>query len=80
MASREMDDGAALRAKAISASRSIRYFSIGAMLGYGFLASCAWAFRAVLMERASAKAHDAIILTVSRFIRFSPGILVMQIL
>jgi hypothetical protein len=74
-----MDDGAALRAKAISASRSIRYFSIGAMLGYGFLASCAWAVRAVLMERASAKAH-AIILTVSRFIRFSPEILDMQIL
>jgi hypothetical protein len=75
-----MDDGAALRAKAISASRSIRYFSIGAMLGYGLLASCACELRDVLRANASAKAHDAIILTVSRFMRFSPGILVMQIL
>ena len=67
-------------AKAISASRSIRYFSIGAMLGYGFVTSCAWAFRAVLRERASAKIHYAIISTVSRSIGFSRGILVMQIL
>jgi hypothetical protein len=74
-----MDDGAALRAKAISASRSIKYFSIGAMLGWGFLASCACAFRAVPTERGSAKAHDAIILRVSRFIRFSPRILSMQL-
>jgi hypothetical protein len=36
-ASRDMDSGAALRARAISAFRSIKYCSIGAMLGYGVL-------------------------------------------
>src|SRR6266567_3929035 len=40
-ASREMESGAALRASVISASRSIRYWSSGAMLGYGVLGS--WA-------------------------------------
>src|SRR5262245_59232078 len=41
-ASRDIDGGAAVRANAISASRFIRYCSIGAMLGYGELASCAF--------------------------------------
>src|SRR5487761_2255479 len=41
-ASRDIDAGAAVRASAISASRSIRYCAIGAMLGYGDLASCAF--------------------------------------
>src|SRR5579862_608174 len=47
VASRDIDGGAAVRAIAISASRSIRYCSIGAMVGYGDLASCAlvpWAW------------------------------------
>src|SRR5260221_2403910 len=38
VASRDIDDGAAVRASAISASRSIRYCSMGAMTGYGGLA------------------------------------------
>src|SRR5579862_2679200 len=47
-ASREMDSGAALRASAISASRSaIRYCSRGAMLGYFAFASWAVACHAV---------------------------------
>src|SRR5258708_40002182 len=37
VASRDIDDGAAVRASAISASRSIRYCSMGAMTGYGGL-------------------------------------------
>jgi hypothetical protein len=41
-ASRDIDAGAAVRASAISASRSIRYCAIGAMLGYGDLVSCAF--------------------------------------
>src|SRR5258708_11955914 len=41
-ASRDIDGGAAVRASAISASRSIRYCAIGAMLGYGDLVSCAF--------------------------------------
>src|SRR5689334_22283333 len=41
-ASRDIDGGAAVRAIAISASRSIRYCSIGAMLGYGDVVSCAF--------------------------------------
>src|SRR5690349_98982 len=40
-ASREIAGGAAVRASTISASRSIRYCSIGAMRGYGGLAFCA---------------------------------------
>src|SRR5450432_968425 len=42
-ASRDMDAGAAVRAIAISASRSIRYWAMGAMSGYGDLVSCAFA-------------------------------------
>jgi hypothetical protein len=46
-ASCDIDAGAAVRANAISASRSIRYCAIGAMLGYGdsiarAFVSCAW--------------------------------------
>src|SRR5260370_38307491 len=41
----EIASGAALRARAISASRSIRYCSIGAIVGYGCLGSCAIAPR-----------------------------------
>ena len=41
-ASFDIEAGAAVRAMAISASRSIRYCSIGAIVGYGVLASCAW--------------------------------------
>src|SRR5579864_2123633 len=41
-ASRDIDGGAAVRAIAISASRSIRYCSIGAMLGYGDWVPCAF--------------------------------------
>src|SRR5271154_4391111 len=37
-----MDSGAALRARAISAGRSIRYCCKGAMAGYGDLPSWAW--------------------------------------
>src|SRR5260221_10675038 len=37
VASRDIDDGAAVLASAISASRSIRYCSMGAMTGYGGL-------------------------------------------
>src|SRR5215831_2137150 len=43
-ASREIDGGAAVRASAISASRSIRYCSIGAMLAYSDLVSSVFAF------------------------------------
>jgi len=54
-ASREMDSGAALRASAISASRSsIRYWSTGAMFGYGVLAPCAMACYAVPSSKPSA--------------------------
>src|SRR5580692_815223 len=45
-----MDGGAALRAKAISAFRSMRYCSIGGMLGYFVVASAA---------RACGDAHKA---------------------
>jgi hypothetical protein len=41
VASREMSSGAAVRARAISASRSIMYWSSGAMLRYLSLSSCA---------------------------------------
>src|SRR5579863_9780835 len=63
-----MDGGAALRARAISASRSgMRYWSSGAMLGYGFLASsCACARQAPSM-----KAPNAIVFISVRFIEFS---------
>src|SRR6202021_1304425 len=71
VASLEMDGEGAVRAKAISASRSgIKYWSRDATLGCGFLASCACACRGVLRGRASAKNPNAIILTVFRFIGF----------
>src|SRR5258708_2511392 len=54
-ASREMDSGAALRASVISACRSIRYRSSGAMLGYGVLASCACPWHAAASITTNAK-------------------------
>jgi hypothetical protein len=51
-ASRDIDAGAAVRASAISASRSIRYSAIGAMLGYGDLVSCAFASSAWISHAA----------------------------
>src|SRR5580704_9034115 len=76
-----MDGGAALRAKAISASRSgMRYWSRGAIVGYGFLASCACACRAVLRATVNAENPNAIVLTVFRFIWFSPLIPLTQVL
>ena len=63
-ASREIDGGAAVRARAISTFRSvIKYWSSGAMLGYGTLASCASAGQAPSM-----KAPNAIVLITVRFI------------
>jgi hypothetical protein len=50
-ASRDIDAGAAVRASAISASRSIRYCATGAMLGYGDL-SCAFVFSAWISHAA----------------------------
>src|SRR5450631_1945303 len=70
-ASREIASGAALRARAISAFRSvIRYWSSGAMLGYGVLASCACACHTVLSTSSSAKLPSAIVLTIFRSIDF----------
>src|ERR1039458_2955075 len=62
-ASCEMDSGAALRARAISAFRSIRYWSSGAILGYGVLASCAWACHTKPSKTTSPKLLNATILT-----------------
>src|SRR6516165_10130676 len=56
----EMELGAALRASAISAVRSIRYCSIGAMVGYGIVASRAIAWYAVPSTTSSAKLLIAI--------------------
>ena len=60
-ASREMDSGAALRAKAISAVRSIRYWSSEAIVGYGVLVSCAWARKAALTTTTSSKLVNALV-------------------
>ncbi len=68
-ASREMDSGAALFASAISAFRSIRYWSNGAILGYGVWASCAC--RAATTMTTSAKLLNAIVLRIFRCIDFS---------
>src|SRR5580692_6656035 len=54
-ASLDIAAGAALRARAISAFRSvIKYWSSGAMLGYGALAFCACPCHAVLSTTTSA--------------------------
>src|SRR5271169_636552 len=66
-----MASGAALRARVISALRSaIRYWSSGAMLEYGALASCASACHAVLSTTTSTKLPRVIVLTILRFIDF----------
>src|SRR5271170_2660284 len=69
-ASREMASGAALRATAISVSRSIRYWSSGAMLGSAAFASCTGARHAALSKITRAKLRNAIVLTIFRFIDF----------
>src|ERR1039458_9495733 len=70
-ASRAMDSGAALRARTISAFRSaIKYWSSGAMLRYGVLASCACACQAELSKTTSANPPNAIVPTIFRFIDF----------
>src|SRR5262249_49809662 len=67
-----MDGGAALRASAISAFRSaIRYWSSGAMLGYGVLASCARPGRAAHSTATNAKVPNVTVLTIFRFIGFA---------
>src|SRR5580704_13954407 len=70
-ASRETDSGAALRASVISAFRSaIRYWSSGAMLGYGVLGPCACDCHTAHVTITSAEVPAAIILTIFRFICF----------
>src|SRR5512146_3200547 len=59
-ASRDIDAGAAVRASAISASRSIWYCAIGAMVGYGdglagACVPCAWTGAAAPDRMASAR-------------------------
>src|SRR5438270_9649535 len=66
-----MDSGAALRASAISALRSIKYWAAGAMVGYGFLASFAGACPNAAQTTLRAKSKHAITLNPFRFIRFS---------
>src|SRR5580692_7314607 len=78
-ASPEMDSGAALRASTISASRSIRYCSSGAIFGYGAFASCACACHAAAITTTSVKLLNAILPRVFGFIDFllSQGILLL---
>jgi hypothetical protein len=72
VAALEMDGGAAVRARAISASRSaIRYCSSGAMREYGVLASAAGRGRAAHSTAPNAKIANVIVLTIFRFIDFS---------
>src|SRR5271154_176266 len=73
-ASWEMESGAALRARAISASRVIMYCSSGAMVGYGVFLSWACAGRAALKRTAKTISGDAIVLKIFRFIVFSRNI------
>src|ERR1700675_1621689 len=68
-ASRDMDSGAALRAMAISAFRSpTRYWSSGAMLGYGVLGSCACDCHVPHSKIASTTVPNAIVGTIFRCI------------
>src|ERR1700730_5424585 len=67
-ASRDMDSGAALRARAISAFRSIKYRSIGAMLEYGVLGSCACDWQTPDSAMASATVLHVFMGTIFRFI------------
>src|ERR1700720_1389955 len=57
-----MDSGAARRASATSAFRSIKYWVTGAMFGYGVLASCACARDTAPSMVSSAKTMGAIVL------------------
>src|SRR5215469_5555993 len=65
-----MDGGAALRARAISTSRSIKYWSSGAMLGYGVLLSAARPGRDAHSTAINAKVPNVTVLTIFRFIDF----------
>src|SRR5215467_11264484 len=65
-----MDGGAELRARAISASRSIKYRSSGAMLGYGVLASAARPGCEAHSTATNAKVPNVTVLTIFRFIDF----------
>src|SRR5215469_16040472 len=65
-----MDGGAALRARAISTSRSIKYWSSGAMLGYGVLLSAARPSRDAHSTATNAKVPNVTVLTIFRFIDF----------
>src|SRR6185437_15796945 len=58
-ASRDIDAGAAVRANANSASRSIRYCAIGAMLAYGALLLCGFACCAWIGHTAPNRATSA---------------------
>ncbi len=72
-ASFEMESGAALRAKAISASRSIMYCSTGAIFGYGSFAACARNCAAPLSATTAANVKNTTTLRVFLFIGFSCG-------
>src|SRR5580692_11051289 len=64
-----MDSGAALRARAISASRSaIKYCSRGAMFGYCAFASAAGACDQAPITITTAKVPHPIVLNICRFI------------
>src|SRR5215467_3104411 len=65
-----MDGGAALRARAISASRSIKYWSSGAMLGYGVLVSAVRPGRDAHSTPTNAKVPNVTVLTIFRFTDF----------
>src|SRR5579862_2171581 len=71
VASRDIDGGAAVRASAISASRSIRYCAIGAMVGYGDFASCAFMSCARIGHAATNRAANRIVLPLVRSIGVS---------
>jgi hypothetical protein len=58
-ASFEMPSGAALRASAIAAFRSIKYSESGSIFGYGLSASCARVLAVMLSKLTSASAPTA---------------------
>src|SRR6516225_837372 len=76
-ASCEMASGAALRARAISASRSIKYCSTGAMVGYGCLASCPGAGLGIPRAAAKTNALSKILRTWFRVITFLRNFLIL---
>jgi hypothetical protein len=63
-ASFEMLSGAALRASAIAASRSIKYCETGSIVGYGLSASCARVLAVMLSKLARASATLAAIFSI----------------